>query len=139
MIPDYFSEYQLKSEGGYILGVAHYILPEDLERFDYDPEIIDPILDIILGKNDNTDQLFNKAIRNAFEIGKTYSRAYISFKLEKLFTKFNINKSTKATGLSDYCHLSGPSNVGKNGIKLKKENRPKGFVVIDYLFSKNSD
>ena len=135
LIEDHFSEYELQKEGGYILGVAQYLEREDLERYDYDPNILDPILDVILNRDITENLYFRKAIRSTFKKGTPYSRGAIRFRLEKLFKKFNIDKSFKATRLADYCTLSGEVNIGVNGIKMPDEIRPKGYIVEEHLFS----
>jgi hypothetical protein len=135
LIEDHFTEYELQKEGGYILGVAQYLEREDLERYDYDPDILDPILDVILNRDITENLYFRKAIRSQFKKGVRYSRGAIRARLESLFQKFNIDVSFKATRLADYCTLSEEVNIGLNGVKLPGEKRPKGYIVKEHLFS----
>jgi hypothetical protein len=137
IITDYFTDYQLQKEGNYILGAVHYIEREDLGKNDYDPKILDVILDDILKKDVTANLQFRKDIRTNFMKGVQYSRKAISFRLERLFKKYGIKGTTKATRLSDYCVLSPEGTVRKNAIKMPDEDRPKGFVIEDYLFSIN--
>jgi hypothetical protein len=133
-LSEYFSEYELHKEDGYILGVAQYLEREDLERYDYNPKILDPILEILLEQSVKTNWRFRNAIRTNFKKGVVYSRSAIRVRLEELFTDFNISDTITATRLSDYCVIE-KVNVGVNGIKMPGEIRPKGYVIIDYLFS----
>jgi hypothetical protein len=134
-ITEHFSEYELQKEGGYILGVAQYMEREDLENYNYNPKVLDGILNVLLKRDITENYEFRKAIRKKFIKGTKYSRAAISDRLEKLFDEFGVNGTFKATRLQDYCSLSPLDNIGVNDVKLPDEIRPKGYRVLDHLLS----
>lgn len=134
-VADYFTEYELQKEDGFILGAMHILAQEDLNDLHYREELINPVLNYFLNIEESAQKRFKIELRETFKKGKTYSEGYIKYNLQPLLSKYGLDKKVKATSLKDYCLLSDRVTVGIKGFKLADEKRPKGYKIVEYLHS----